>query len=345
MERIEHISEIAEDVTICLEGLESISWEIKSYLFKSNQFGEVQEISDHLSRFTSDYHPDKYDHRAADWLFVLNTMNFALWNPKGTKQWTVNQLTGYQALCAAIKRAIDNNRPIWDPKYYTKLTRYGLENIFKSDDGETNIPLIHERLEILHKVGTVLLRKFQGSFMRCIQLCNRNPVKLLQLIVHEFVSYNDAPLCKDAGKVYLHTKAQILLSDIWVCFKGHELGFDYNIDVMYSMIFVDSRVSQILRHFKLLEYSTKLMNKLENNEPLEYGSTEEIEIRSCLIFIIKLVAKDLKFIYNNNKMENISEMNINFFVVVNNFLWDYRQEYDQLLMETQPFPNIKCVYY
>jgi len=53
--------------------------------------------------------------------------------------------------------------PIWDPKYYTKLTRYNLENIFKSDDGETSIPLIHERLEILHEVGTVLLEKFEGT--------------------------------------------------------------------------------------------------------------------------------------------------------------------------------------
>lgn len=78
-------------------------------MFKSKENGELRDVSDHLSRFTPDYHPDKYDLRAADWLFVLNTMNFALWNSKGTKQWTINQLTGYQALCAAIKRAIDVN--------------------------------------------------------------------------------------------------------------------------------------------------------------------------------------------------------------------------------------------
>ncbi|XP_025264531.1 queuosine salvage protein [Camponotus floridanus] len=294
---MEHIIKISKDVKLCLEGIEPILWELKSYLFKSNQFGEVQEISDHLSRFISDYHPDKYDHRAADWLFVLNTMNFALRNPKGTKQWTVNKLTGYQALCAAIKRAIDNNMPIWDSKYYIKLTRYNLENIFKSDDGETNIPLIHERLEILHEVGTVLLRKFQGSFIRCIQLCNRDPLKLLGLIVCEFVSYNDAPLY-DGKKVDLYTKAQILLSDIWVCFKGHELGFNYNINVMCSIIFVDARVSQILRHFKLLKYSTELMNKLENNEPLKYGSTEEIEIRIFSICVIKSLAEEIQKIYH-----------------------------------------------
>lgn len=68
--------------------------------------------------------------------------------------------------------------------------------------------------------------------------------------------------------VNLNTKAAILLSDIWVCFKGHELGFDYNINMMSSMIFADYRVSQIFRHFKVFKYSTKLMTKLENSKIL-----------------------------------------------------------------------------
>lgn len=52
--------------------------------------------------------------------------------------------------------------PIWDPNYYTKLTQCNLEIIFKSDDGETSIPLIHERLRILHQVGEVLLSRYEG---------------------------------------------------------------------------------------------------------------------------------------------------------------------------------------
>lgn len=52
--------------------------------------------------------------------------------------------------------------PIWDPNYYIRLKQCDLEIIFKSDDGETSIPLIHERLEILYKVGNVLLSKYEG---------------------------------------------------------------------------------------------------------------------------------------------------------------------------------------
>lgn len=60
-------------------------------------------------RLSSDFHPIPDDHRAADWLFVLNTLNFALWTRKNEPEWRVNGLTGYMALCAAIKRAIDVN--------------------------------------------------------------------------------------------------------------------------------------------------------------------------------------------------------------------------------------------
>lgn len=52
----------------------------------------------------------------------------------------------------------------WDPKYYAKMTRSELEYIFRSDDGETNIPLIDERLRILHEVGDILLKKYQGIY-------------------------------------------------------------------------------------------------------------------------------------------------------------------------------------
>lgn len=60
-------------------------------------------------RLSSEFHPKSDDHRAADWLFVLNTLNFALWTHKNEQEWKINGLTGYMALCAAIDRAINVN--------------------------------------------------------------------------------------------------------------------------------------------------------------------------------------------------------------------------------------------
>jgi len=56
-----------------------------------------------------------------------------------------------------------------------------------------------------------------GSFIRCIQLCNREPLKLLELIVREFVSYNDAPLYRDGKKGKYCLKGNNVYACIRVC--------------------------------------------------------------------------------------------------------------------------------
>lgn len=52
-------------------------------------------------------YPHKGDPRVADWLFVLHTLNFSLWYPKGSKQWTVNGDHGFLGLCNVMKRILD----------------------------------------------------------------------------------------------------------------------------------------------------------------------------------------------------------------------------------------------
>lgn len=97
--------------------------------------------------------------------------------------------------------------------------------------------------------------------------------------------------------VDLYTKAQTLVSDIWFCFKGHELSFDYNPTLMESTIFADHRISQVLLHFKVLKYSEELMTKLENSKT----------------FTVKLFFKKSKsFIFIRNlNLRNVHLMNEN----------------------------------
>lgn len=95
--------------------------------------------------------------------------------------------------------------------------------------------------------------------------------------------------------VHLCTKARILVSDIWFCFKGHELGFDYNPAFMKSTIFADHRISQVFLHFKNLIYSEELMAKLKNSKTFNFK----------LFF-----RKDKSFIFiRNSDLRNMHLMN------------------------------------
>ncbi|KAG5348345.1 QSPP protein, partial [Acromyrmex charruanus] len=50
-------------------------------------------------------YPSFFDIEAGDWLFLLHTLNFSLWIPNSTKQWTVNNYTGFWALFRLYTKA------------------------------------------------------------------------------------------------------------------------------------------------------------------------------------------------------------------------------------------------
>lgn len=75
-----------------------------SYFIKKIN-NESYEVAYKLLRLNT--YPNETDLKAMNWLFVLHTLNFSLWNRKDSMQWTINGMTGYNALATAIKRAID----------------------------------------------------------------------------------------------------------------------------------------------------------------------------------------------------------------------------------------------
>jgi hypothetical protein len=55
-------------------------------------------------------HPQKADKSAVDWIFFVDTLNFCFWSANKNTKWEViwngKTHTGYFALCAAVKRAL-----------------------------------------------------------------------------------------------------------------------------------------------------------------------------------------------------------------------------------------------
>lgn len=65
-----------------------------------------------------------------------------------------------------------------------------LKHILRSDS-EFPIPMIKERLEILHQTGKILMEKFGGSFVNCVKMSEKSAVKLMHLVLQNFPSYRD----------------------------------------------------------------------------------------------------------------------------------------------------------
>ncbi|XP_043582507.1 queuosine salvage protein isoform X2 [Bombus pyrosoma] len=308
----------SKDVSVEEEGIKNLAYAVFEALndrkISVNNFSQCQ------------FHPSPDDLKAVDWIFVLDTLNYSFWSKTNCPKWTVNGQTGYFALCAAIKRAVD-------------ITRSEAEHIFRGDT-ETSIPLLDERVKSLRDAGKVLLEKYQGTFTNCVKSCSRSAEKLLKCIVEEFESYRDEADYR-IHKVSFYKRAQILIGDIWACFKGQGIGEFEDIDCI--TMFADYRIPQVLLHFGAIRYSNTLLSRLQSDIELENGSEDEIEIRGCSIEVIERVKDEVRTLIGRYPNLALKKSDINA-ILIDHFLWDYRREHAAEL-ESIPFHKTRCIYY
>lgn len=159
-------------------------------------------------------------------------------------------------------------------------------------------------------------------------------VKLLELVIENFPCFRDEAEYKNE-KVGLYKRAQILVGDIWACFENKGLGYFKDIDQITA--FADYRVPQTLLWYGILEYTEDLWNKLKENEILENGSEDEVEIRGCTLQAVELL--------NKYATEKLGPGKINS-ILIDHFLWDFRRKHAHDILEKGlPFHKTFSIYY
>ncbi|XP_030557992.1 queuosine salvage protein [Drosophila novamexicana] len=327
----EHIVRHAKYLKVLPAGVDRLVEEIVGGLISKRI--DVANFSQH------ELHPKPSDGHAANWIFVVDTLNFCFWTPHNYTKYKVNGYTGYFALCAAINRAMADGLDITNPEFYSKMELSTLSNIFRADDAETKIPLLEQRLECLHQVGERLLSKWQGSFEHVIKAADHSAVALLQLIVDEFPCFRDQ--AQFAGeRVSILKRAQILIGDLWSCYRGEGLG--YFEDIEKITMFADYRIPQVLVHFGSLEYTPELLELLQKDTILQNGDAMEVEIRGASIYIIEQV-KDAVLEILKQTHPAVDVRNVNS-ILIDQYLWDYRRAHAAEL-EYIPFHKVLSIYY
>ncbi|MDB5100217.1 MAG: hypothetical protein JWM80_4638, partial [Cyanobacteria bacterium RYN_339] len=216
--------------------------------------------------------------RTANYLLVLDGLNFSFW---GEPRWGIDYrgkaLRGYWALAAALKRAIEEDIPVYEAGWMAACTEVELAHVLR---GRGQIPLFDERLAHLHELGERLLTRYGGEFANAIRTCDHSAVALTELLVRDFPSFDDASVYQ-GRRVRLLKRAQILPADIWGAFNHEGLGrFD---DIGQLTAFADYKVPQVLERLGLLVYHPDLVQKLVDGVELPHGSEAEIELRAATI--------------------------------------------------------------
>ena len=233
--------------------------------------------------------------RTANWVLLLDALNFCFWGEPGQPRWRIEwrgqTFDGYAALAAALTRAVEEGRPLWDAAYLAALTRDELAALLRPSAGSPQIPLFEARLANAHEVGSVLLARYAGQFARASEAAEGSAVTLALLLAREFSSFADVADWRGQRVPFLK-RAQICVADLHAAFQGRRWGaFD---DLASLTAFADYKLPQLLRTQGVLVYAPALAAQVDAFEPLPAGSEREIEIRAATIWAVELLRRALE---------------------------------------------------
>ncbi len=239
-----------------------------------------------------DAHPAGNDTDTAEWIFVLDSLNFSFWPDPGRTRWTVTgpegDLRGYRALASALKRARNEGVPLADANVCATIDEKTLGTILR---GKGEIPLLAERARILRENGRILIEGWGGRFANLLDDCGRSAETLVDTLAEDFPAFRDVQTL-DGRDVPFLKRAQILAGDLWGAFGGQGPGaFD---DLEALTAFADYRVPQILRSLGVLVYSGPLADTVDAGRPLPAGTREEIEIRAATVQGVEAIVNALR---------------------------------------------------
>jgi len=234
-------------------------------------------------------------------LLIFNSTSFSYWgNPKWNIEYNNEKFDGSWGMIVALGKAIENNMPLLNMKYLSNISDKDFAKIVK---GNIKIPMFEERLRIFREVGKAVTEKLDGDFSTLIKKANNDAMKLLDLIVSNFPSFEDSSLYK-GKQIYFYKRVQLLISDIYQMFNNSGYGNLKNIDQLTAC--ADYKLPKVLRNLGIIEYTKDLAAKVDNKIELPHGSEEEIEIRACTIWANEFIKDKLK-----KTIQNINSIHIN----------------------------------
>ncbi|MDO8610804.1 MAG: queuosine salvage family protein [bacterium] len=259
---------------------------VKKTAEKIQKILSQNELVDDKYVFNSDSLEDDIQRR-----FVEAMMGFCYWAEEGKEKWTIeypkNQIVkgGWYGVRASFQKEYEKNPLLFSPIYLQNISETDLKRIFEGVNG-IDIPLLRERLFIIHETAELLIEHFDGIAINIIDRSQRDAVKLMKILYDVFPLFQDEAIYNKRMVIFLK------LAHLFVYLVDQTLK-DYKLEGLKNMdqlaVFADYKLPQVLRNFDIIEYKKELADKVDSFILLPQGSVEEIEIRSATIWSIELL--------------------------------------------------------
>jgi hypothetical protein len=232
---------------------------------------------------------------AIDFILVANSIDTAFTDFSTHEKFQVDfagqHWSDSDAEFACLKRALDAGKPILDGKYLAKISRTELDDIFA---GNMKMPMLDEKLAVLHQVGALLAEKYDGRFHKFVQACSPRLYNrgngLIERMVKEFPRFNDVSEF-EGHEIKFYKLAQL---GVWMLYSTLQKSGRFRLDDAEKMTaFADYIVPVGLRLLGITSYSPELENTINTHQLIPRDSHREIEIRAHCLYATALLAEEV----------------------------------------------------
>jgi hypothetical protein len=229
--------------------------------------------------------------KTVSYLLVLDTLNFCFWPALGKGKWEMEyksrKLSGYYALAASLKQAVESGMPIDRAEFLAELSSRELKEHL---GGQGELQLLKERVQNLNELGKVLIEEYNGQASELVEAAGESAIALVRILYGRLSSFRD--VAKYWGhQVPFYKRAQIFAADLHGAFQGKAWGRFADMDKLTA--FADYKLPQVLRHLGILHYSPDLENMIDQQISIQAGSPEEVEIRANTIWAVELIRQEV----------------------------------------------------
>lgn len=219
---------------------------------------------------------------------AYNSVNFCYWGePKWAIEYQGNSIGGAYGMKAAFHRALEEGFLLTRADYLEQISEQDFAHITR---GNTEIPLLKERIQFLRQLGLILSEKYGGKAMNLVNSAGEDALKLLEELTANFPCYSDTAQYK-GKEVLFHKRAQLFVSNTHNTLKRQGRGLVRE-DKLTGL--ADYKVPQTLRERNVFVYDEQLAQKVDGKQIIPAGCPEEVEIRASTIWAIELMVKNLK---------------------------------------------------
>jgi hypothetical protein len=232
---------------------------------------------------------------AIDFILVADSIDTAFTNFETHVKFQVDyagqRWSDSEAEFACLKRAMDQGVPILEGDYLSRVSHDDLDNIFQ---GNMPMPMLAEKLAVLHQVGKVLAESYGGRFHNFVHACSPKLYDhgngLVDRMVKEFPRFDDVSML-DGQEIKFYKLAQL---GLWMLHATLDRSDKFRLDDPEKMTaFADYIVPVALRLLGITSYSRELEQAINTYQLIPRDSRWEIEIRAHCIYATALLREEV----------------------------------------------------